>query len=140
MDFHIEDVAQDAWYRDSVEFAHACGWIRGITDTTFAPNRELTRALLVTILYRMAGEPEATAASPFTDVAADAEYYIAGMWAYTIGVVGGITETSYEPDSPLQRQQVATMLYRYMNNSAEEETAEPTEENVPKEKLTPETT
>ena len=62
MDFPFEDVAQDAWYRDSVEFAHACGWIRGITDTTFAPNRELTRAQLVTILYRMAGEPEATAA------------------------------------------------------------------------------
>ena len=109
----------------------------GETETTFAPNASMTRADLVTALYRLAGSPEVTAENPFTDVAADAEYYNAVMWAYTNGVVGGITDTTYEPDSPLQRQQVATMLYRYMNDSAEEETAEPTEETVPMEELTP---
>ena len=113
------------------------GLVDGETETTFAPNASMTRADLVTALYRLAGSPEVTAENPFTDVAADAEYYNAVMWAYTNGVVGGITDTTYEPDSPLQRQQVATMLYRYMNDSAEEETAEPTEETVPMEELTP---
>ena len=131
------DVTEANWFYEAVTYVTEKGLVDGETETTFAPNASMTRADLVTALYRLAGSPEVTAENPFTDVAADAEYYNAVMWAYTNGVVGGITETTYEPDSPLQRQQVATMLYRYMNDSAEEETAEPTEETVPMEELTP---
>ena len=143
------DVTEANWFYEAVTYVTEKGLVDGETETTFAPNASMTRADLVTALYRLAGSPEVTAENPFTDVAADAEYYNAVMWAYTNGVVGGITDTTYEPDSPLQRQQVATMLYRYMNDSAEEETAEPveetteeatteaTEETVPAEELTP---
>ena len=131
------DVTEANWFYEAVTYVTEKGLVDGETETTFAPNASMTRADLVTALYRLAGSPEVTAENPFTDVAADAEYYNAVMWAYTNGVVGGITDTTYEPDSPLQRQQVATMLYRYMNESAEEETAEPTEETVPMEELTP---
>ena len=131
------DVTEANWFYEAVTYVTEKGLVDGETETTFAPNASMTRADLVTALYRLAGSPEVTAENPFTDVAADAEYYNAVMWAYTKGVVGGITDTTYEPDSPLQRQQVATMLYRYMNDSAEEETAEPTEETVPMEELTP---
>ena len=131
------DVTEANWFYEAVTYVTEKGLVDGETETTFAPNASMTRADLVTALYRLAGSPEVTAENPFTDVAADAEYYNAVMWAYTNGVVGGITDTTYEPDSPLQRQQVATMLYRYMNDSAEEETAEPTEETVPMEELTP---
>ena len=131
------DVTEANWFYEAVTYVTEKGLVDGETETTFAPNASMTRADLVTALYRLAGSPEVTAENPFTDVAADAEYYNAVMWAYTNGVVGGISDTTYEPDSPLQRQQVATMLYRYMNDSAEEETAEPTEETVPMEELTP---
>ena len=131
------DVTEANWFYEAVTYVTEKGLVDGETETTFAPNASMTRADLVTALYRLAGSPEVTAENPFTDVAADAEYYNAVMWAYTNGVVGGITDTTYEPDSPLQRQQVATMLYRYMNDSAEKETAEPTEETVPMEELTP---
>ena len=131
------DVTEANWFYEAVTYVTEKGLVDGETETTFAPNASMTRADLVTALYRLAGSPEVTAENPFTDVAADAEYYNAVMWAYTNGVVGGITDTTYEPDSPLQRQQVATMLYRYMNDSAEEETAEPTEETVPMEEQTP---
>ena len=130
------DVTEANWFYEAVTYVTEKGLVDGETETTFAPNASMTRADLVTALYRLAGSPEVTAENPFTDVAADAEYYNAVMWAYTNGVVGGITDTTYEPDSPLQRQQVATMLYRYMNDSAEDETAEPTEETVPMEELT----
>ena len=131
------DVTEANWFYEAVTYVTEKGLVDGETETTFAPNASMTRADLVTALCRLAGSPVVTAENPFTDVAADAEYYNAVMWAYTNGVVGGITDTTYEPDSPLQRQQVATMLYRYMNDSAEEETAEPTEETVPMEELTP---
>ena len=123
MDFPFEDVAQDAWYRDSVEFAHACGWIRGITDTTFAPNRELTRAQLVTILYRMAGEPEVTAASPFTDVAASAWYGDAVTWAAENGIAEGMSATAFAPNQTATREQMVTFLARFAEFSGVDTTA-----------------
>ena len=132
------DVTEANWFYEAVAYVTEKGLVDGETETTFAPSTAMTRADLVTALYRLAGSPQVTAENPFTDVAADAEYYNAVMWAYTNGVVGGVTETTYEPDSPLQRQQIATMLYRYLNDdAAEEETAAPVEETVPAEELTP---
>ena len=128
------DVTEANWFYEAVAYVTEKGLVDGETETTFAPNTSMTRADLVTALYRLAGSPEVTAENPFTDVAADAEYYNAVMWAYTNGVVGGITDTTYEPDSFLQRQQVATMLYRYLNDEAAEE--ETTDEAAPVEETT----
>ena len=128
------DVTEANWFYEAVAYVTEKGLVDGETETTFAPNTSMTRADLVTALYRLAGSPEVTAENPFTDVAADAEYYNAVMWAYTNGVVGGITDTTYEPDSFLQRQQVATMLYRYLNDEAAEE--ETTDEAAPAEDTT----
>ena len=136
------DVTEANWFYEAVTYVTDNGLVDGETETTFAPNTSMTRADLVTALYRLAGSPETEVENPFTDVAADAEYYDAVMWGYANGVVGGITETTYEPDSPLQRQQIATMLYRYLNDEAEEpaeetETAPAEETETPAEETAP---
>ena len=130
------DVTEANWFYEAVTYVTDNGLVDGETETTFAPNTSMTRADLVTALYRLAGSPETEVENPFTDVAADAEYYDAVMWGYANGVVGGITETTYEPDSALQRQQIATMLYRYLNDEAEEP-AEETETAPAEETETP---
>lgn len=82
----------------------------GRTETTFAPTANTTRAEFVTALYRLAGSPEVTIENPFTDVADDAAYKDAVLWAYENKVVEGMTATTFEPGSSIQRQQIAAIL------------------------------
>ena len=114
------DVTASNWYVDAVAYVTENDLMDGLTDTTFGPSEAMTRQMLVTALYRMAGSPEVTAENPFTDVAEDASYYNAVIWAYENGVVGGITDTTFEPDSAVTRQQMAAILYRYAGASVEE--------------------
>ncbi len=108
------DVAENAWYHEAVDFVLAGGLMNGMSETEFAPEANLTRAQLVTVLYRMAGEPSVDGLEhPFADVAEGAWYTDAVIWAYHEGVVNGISETAFAPGADITREQIAAILYRY---------------------------
>ena len=111
--FPFDDVSEDDWYYDSVYYVYAYGLMNGAAEATFNPDGATTRGMLVTILYRMEGSPQGGGWSPFTDV--DSELYYAQpiAWAAWNGIVKGITETTFSPDTPVTRQQMAAILYRY---------------------------
>ena len=106
------DVDTDDWFADAVQYMLDNGMMNGVTDTTFAPGSTTTRGMIVTILYRLEGEPD-TAASNFTDVAANMYYADAVAWAQANSIVTGITETTFAPDQAITREQMAAILYRY---------------------------
>ncbi len=105
--------AEAHWSADAVDFAVANGLMNGTSDTSFAPNSNLNRAMLVTILYRLAGSPAAKADNKFADVAAGQWYSDAVAWAAANGIVTGKTETTFAPMENITREQFATMLMRY---------------------------
>ena len=108
------DVAEDAWYRDYVMEAYYSGIINGVSATEFEPEENLTRAHLITMVYRMAGEPTVEATTTkFTDVKESSYYYKATLWAEQEGIVNGTTETTFEPDENVTREQLVTILFRY---------------------------
>ncbi len=110
----FSDVAVNAWYHDSVEFVVAFGLMEGMGGKTFAPEGNMTRAQLVTVLYRLVGEPEVDGmVNPFTDVAADTWYTDAVIWAANNGIVTGVTETTFAPNANISREQLVTILYRF---------------------------
>lgn len=107
------DVAQDAYYYTAVLWAIENGITTGMDETTFAPDAPCTRAQVAAFLWRAAGEPEAAAAdTPFADVAEDAYYYHAVLWAVENGITTGTTETTFSPDAVCTRAQIVTFLYR----------------------------
>ena len=117
------DVTEANWFYKAVTYVTENGLVDGETETTFAPSADMTRADMIVALYRMAGSPEVTGENPFTDVAADADYYAAVIWGTSNGVINGTSETTFSPDDSLQRQAFATMLYRYEALLTADETA-----------------
>ncbi len=111
----FSDVTETDTFYEAVKFAYENGYMNGMSENTFAPNEGLTRAMLVTVLYRAAGAPVMNDANPFTDVADDAWYHNAVVWARSIGLVNGITETEFAPENLLTREQLVTIFYRYAN-------------------------
>ena len=89
----------------------------GTGSTTFSPDAGTTRSMLVTILYRMAGSPAVSASASFTDIEAGAFYYDAVLWASGNDITNGVSETSFAPDVLIDREQLATFLYRYAYQS-----------------------
>ena len=120
------DVTEANWFYEAVTYVTENGLVDGETETTFAPSADMTRADMIVALYRMAGSPEVTGENPFTDVAADADYYAAVIWGTSNGVINGTSETTFSPDDSLQRQAFATMLYRYAELMAADETTDET--------------
>ena len=108
----FEDVAADAYYYDAVLWAVENGITAGTTATTFAPNATCTRAQIVTFLWRSQKSPAATGVNPFTDVAADAYYVDAVLWAVEEKVTNGTSATTFSPDADCTRAQIVTFLYR----------------------------
>lgn len=106
------DVAPASWYHDAVQYVYENGMMNGTSDTLFSPDATVTRAMIVTILYRLENAP-AAAASGFTDVAAGMYYADAVGWATANGIVNGVSETRFAPDDPITREQLAAILYRY---------------------------
>ena len=106
------DVAADAWYADAVAYVSAQGLMIGTSSGAFSPDTTMSRAMLVTVLYRLSGSPWSQAGS-FTDVAADAWYADAVAWASEQGVVNGTSATTFSPDDSVTREQMAALLYRY---------------------------
>ena len=107
------DVTEGDWFYDAVRYAYETGLMDGVEDNLFAPNSETTRAQLVTILYRLAGEPEPGGDSGFSDVAAGTWYTDAVAWAAENGIVNGVSETEFAPGEDITREQLAAILYRY---------------------------
>ena len=107
------DVPDNVWYTDYVLLMAETGIIKGMTETTFEPETNLTRAQMVTMLYRLVGEPSVSDyTEPFTDVPEGLWYTDAVIFAYNTGIVKGVTETTFEPDTKITREQLVTILYR----------------------------
>lgn len=106
------DLTSGSWYYDGVRYALENGLMTGTSARTFAPDRPVTRAMLVTILWRLAGEPYGRV-SPFEDVLPGSWYAQAVSWAYDKGIVTGVTATSFQPGAPVTREQLCAILCRY---------------------------
>ena len=107
------DVKSDDWFYESVRYANANGLFSGTAEDTFSPNEELTRAMLVTVLYRAEGEPKTDKTSKFKDVLKDSYYEEAVSWAQENGIISGVSKDEFAPDSKITREQIATIMYRY---------------------------
>ena len=110
---NFTDVEENGWYHTGVDFMVRNGFMNGVADDEFDVNGSLTRAQLVTILYRIAGEPESTATNPFADVADGQWYTNAVIWAAENGIVKGVNTTTFAPNDQITREQIATILFRY---------------------------
>ncbi len=110
----FRDVDEDAWYYDYVVFAVEHSLMKGVAKKVFDPEGNVTRAMLVTILYRNEGEPDVDDLdNPFDDVEKREWYGEAVIWAADNDIVKGMTEDTFEPDTLITREQIATILYRY---------------------------
>lgn len=107
------DLSPTAWYADGVNFAEEAGYMIGIDDTHFFPDKTLNRAMLVTVLHRFAGCPEATVPTTFYDAKKNTYYYDALCWAELNAIIEGFPDGSFRPNDPITREQLATIFYRY---------------------------
>ena len=103
------DVSEGDWFHDAVQYVYD----NGLMDGQFAPNATTNRAMVVTILYRLAGEPDVSGDAGFTDVESGLWYSNAVTWAAEKGIVNGISATEFAPSGDLSREQLAAVLYRY---------------------------
>lgn len=109
----FEDVSRSAWYSDAVSFVYHSNLFNGVSSDSFTPNAKITRAMLVTILYRLEGKPETTGMCSFTDVAAGKYYTDAVIWAAENNLVYGKSDTVFAPNDCITREQIAAILLRY---------------------------
>lgn len=118
----FSDLDAKAWYHEGVDYALTNSLMNGVGSGKFEPDGQLTRAQLVTVLYRAAGEPDTgKQVNPFTDVADDAWYTKAVIWAANNGIVNGVAKNTFAPDDSIPREQIAAMLYRYAGAEAAKE-------------------
>ena len=121
------DVSQNAWYYDAVKYAVQHKLFCGISDTAFSPDSTMTRGMLTTVLYRMAGEPNIENeiwGYPFADVNAEAYYGTAIYWARLNGIANGYCDEKFGPDDPITREQLAVILYNYSGSPTSPQTLE----------------
>ena len=109
----FSDVKRGDWFYDAVMDLVEKGYINGVSDTLFAPNQNLSRGMLVTILYRLDGEKAAAGTSSFRDVVSDSWYAKAVDWAAANGIVYGYQNGNFGPNDLVTRQQLAAILWRY---------------------------
>ena len=107
------DVSSSDWFYNDVRYVYEKGIMDGTGADRFSPNAPLTRAMIVTILYRMAGSPSVSGSSDFTDVAAGKWFAKAVAWAAANGIVNGYGDSLFGPNDPVTREQLAAILYRY---------------------------
>lgn len=107
------DVSTSDWFYSDVMFVYENGLFSGTDSRSFSPNASMTRAMLVTVLYRLEGEPVGTGSSSFSDVRSGSYYEKAVAWAAANGIVTGTGSTSFSPDAKVTREQLAAILYRY---------------------------
>ncbi|MBP3361122.1 MAG: S-layer homology domain-containing protein [Clostridia bacterium] len=109
----FSDVNEENWFFSDVQYVHEKELMNGTSDITFAPNDSTTRGMIVTILWRLDGEPEATSKMSFTDVIRDKYYYDAVAWASAKEIVSGYDDTTFGPNDYITREQMVTMMCRY---------------------------
>ena len=109
----FSDLKADAWYRDGVEYALKKGLMRGVSDSEFAPNESMSRAMAITVLWRAAGSPVVNYALSFSDVTPGSWYADAAAWAASEGIVGGYPDGRLGVGDSVTREQLALMLYRF---------------------------
>ena len=110
----FKDVKKTNWYYDYVKFVYEEGVMTGLDETTFGPNEAITRAMVVTVLYRLAGEPEVVIKKkPFPDVAKNKWYSAAVAWAKEAGIVGGYNDGNFGPNDNIKRQDFVKILKSY---------------------------
>lgn len=109
----FEDISADDWHYDYVKYAVENNLFKGTSENSFSPDENLTRAMLVTILYRVEGETAIDKAVSFADVEAGSYYENAVNWAKQNGIVNGVTDTLFAPDEIITREQLAAIMYRY---------------------------
>ena len=112
-DLPFSDVTESDWFYDAVTYAYENGLMDGVGMGLFAPNSETTRAQLVTILHRLAGQPAPSGDSGFSDVETGTWYTDAVAWAAQNGIVNGVSDTQFAPGDDITREQLAVILYRY---------------------------
>ncbi len=107
------DIEENAWFSPGVRYVYRNGLMNGMSETVFAPEESMSRAMMVTVLYRLNGSPEVSGRNPFTDVSAGQWYSDAVLWAAQNGIVNGMTPTIFAPNEDVTRAQMVTILYRY---------------------------
>lgn len=111
------DTAPNAWYASYVDFVYENGIMNGTSEDTFAPNMPMSRAMVATVLYRVAGSPKSEGEIPFSDTVEGSWYADAVRWAAGEGIVNGFTDGTFRPELDITREQFATILYRYSKNA-----------------------
>ena len=109
----FSDVAENDWFYDAVRYVCKEGLMSGTSLSSFEPNLETTRGMIVTILYRMEKQPEVTGSNTFNDVSMNAWYYDAVSWGAENGIVKGYNSETFGPNDKITREQLAAILYRY---------------------------
>ena len=109
----FDDSGRGDWFYDNVVYVYENGLMDGVSDTLFDPDSTVTRAQLVTMLWRLDGEPSVNYALPFTDVSGGEWYAEAVRWAAGEGIVNGVSETEFAPNAAVTREQLAAILHRY---------------------------
>ena len=107
------DVKENDWFYASVQTAYGNGLMNGVSATEFNPAGDVTRAMFVTVLYRMENSPENAGNEKFTDVEKGSWYDKAVAWASANGIVNGVSDTEFAPNNKITREQMAAMVYRY---------------------------
>lgn len=109
----FNDVSYGDWYYDAVQFVYSKGIMDGVDYYKFAPNGTITRGMIVTMLWRMAGEPFEMPVTSFTDVEIGRYYTTAVAWACRNGIADGMGESTFGPNDAITREELVTLLYRY---------------------------
>lgn len=116
----FSDVASDAWYAQAVGEVSDAGIMNGTTDTTFSPDEQVTRGMVVTVLWRLAGSPAAAAPAAVPDVEDWYYYADAVAWAQAAGVATGLGNGTFDGGSIVTREQLSVFLYRYSQYAGDE--------------------
>ena len=109
----FRDVDQSKWYHEAIDFVVSRNLMNGMSKDLFQPNGEMTRAQLVTVLYRLAGTPKVAGKAPFTDVQEGRFYSDAVVWAFQNGIAKGVTNERFVPDASVTREQMVTFFARF---------------------------
>lgn len=112
-DSYLDVPGGNDWAHEGIDFVLEYGLMNGVGDGCFAPEETMNRAMLVTVLWRLAGKPAAAEHASFSDVPEDTWYSAAVAWAQSEGIVNGISSTCFDPTGKITREQAATILYRY---------------------------
>ena len=115
----FEDVPDSAWYAQAMVDVAQNGYMTGTGASTFSPEALVTRATVVTVLWRLDGAPDAAVAAPFPDVAAGAWYETAAAWAKGYGIAAGNDKGQFNPNAAVTRQELAVFLWRYAQYKGE---------------------